>query len=302
MKSSLLSLTWEILNVSFAIFLASIGLKAFLLPNGFLDGGVTGIAILVSELTGFEISYALPIITLPFFVLGWFSVSRRTLIKSVISVLALAIIIHFENFSPVTDDKLLIAVFGGIFLGAGIGHAIRNGTVLDGSEILGLYLNERIGISIGNIILAFNTILFVITALTLSVEVALYSILTFIVTGKVIDFIFRGFEDYVGLMIISQESSKIQKSLLEEVGTGITVYTHAKGYGSTGYQKDTEVLQVIINRIDTKKTYRAIESMDPDAFIVEFDVNQVKGGVTRKYLSRTKGNKLHSDFFEKETE
>jgi len=184
----------------------------------------------------------------------------------------------------VTDDKLLIGVFGGIFLGAGIGHAIRNGTVLDGSEILGLYLNERIGISIGNIILAFNTILFVITALTLSVEVALYSIMTFILTGKVIDFIFRGFEDYVGLMFISQESSKIQKSLLEQVGTGITVYTHAKGYGSTGYQRDTEVLQVIINRIDTKKTYRAIESMDPDAFIVEFDVNQVKGGVTRQYL------------------
>lgn len=286
---------WEGLSIAFAILLASIGLKAFLLPNGFLDGGVTGIAILVSELTGFEISYSLPIITVPFFVLGWFSVSRRTLFKSIISVLVLAAVIHFENFRPITNDKLLIAVFGGIFLGAGIGLAIRNGTVLDGSEILGLYLNERIGVSIGNIILVFNTILFIITAATLSVEVALYSILTFIVTGKVIDFIFRGFEDYVGLMIISQANHEIQQRLLTEVGTGITVYSNAKGYGSRGFQKNTEVIQVVINRIDTKKAYRTIESLDTEAFIVEFDVNQVKGGVTRKYLSRSKGNQLNDD-------
>jgi uncharacterized membrane-anchored protein YitT (DUF2179 family) len=121
-------------------------------------------------------------------------------------------VIHFENFSPVTEDKLLIAIFGGIFLGAGIGLAIKNGTVLDGAEILGIFLNEKVGFSIGTVILLFNSILFGITALLISVEIALYSILTFIVTGKVIDFVFQGFEDYVSLWVVTQHSNTVHKS------------------------------------------------------------------------------------------
>jgi uncharacterized membrane-anchored protein YitT (DUF2179 family) len=158
--SSFKSIAGEIVALAFAILLASIGLKAFLLPNGFLDGGVTGIAILLSRFINVEISIILPLITVPFFILGWFTVSKRILLKSVIALLLLALVIHYENFSPITEDKLLIAIFGGIFLGAGIGLAIKNGAVLDGSEILGLYLNDRIGISIGTIILVFNIILF----------------------------------------------------------------------------------------------------------------------------------------------
>ena len=202
----------EFFQIGLAVILASIGLKAFLLPNGFLDGGVTGIAILLSRFTAIEISYILPIVTAPFFLIGWFVVSKRILIKSVIAVLALALVIHFENFGSVTDDKLLIAIFGGIFLGAGIGLAIKNGSVLDGSEILGIFLNDRFGLSIGTIILFFNIILFGITALVISVEVALYSILTFVVTGKVIDFVFQGFEDYVGLWVVTQKSEIIHRS------------------------------------------------------------------------------------------
>ena len=284
----------EIGQMGLAVLLASIGLKAFLLPNGFLDGGVTGIAILLTEFIDVEISYILPVITIPFFVLGWFTVSRRILVKSIVSVIALALVIHFENFTPITEDKLLIAIFGGVFLGAGIGIAIKNGAVLDGAEILGLFLNERIGLSIGTIILAFNTILFGITALVVSVEVALYSILTFIVTGKVIDFVFQGFEDYVGLWVMSKQSADIQQRLLRDLGTGITVFHGAKGYGNNGKQEDMEVVQLIVNRIDSKKAHRIIEGTDKDAFVVEFDVNQIKGGVLRHYMSKSKNRKLAS--------
>ena len=281
-------------QIGLAILLASIGLKAFLLPNGFLDGGVTGIAILLTEFIDIEISYILPVITIPFFVLGWYTVSKRILIKSIISVLALAIVLHFENFNSLTDDKLLIAIFGGIFLGAGIGLAIRNGSVLDGAEILGIYLNERIGLSIGTVVLIFNTLLFLITAFLISVEVALYSILTFIVTGKVIDFVFQGFEDYVGLWVISPESGAIQQSLLNDLGSGITVYKGSKGYGGNGLQENQEIIQIIVNRIDSKKVYRLIDAKDRDAFVVEFEVNQIRGGVLRKYLSKSQNRKLHS--------
>ena len=183
----------ESIQLVVAIFLASIGLKAFLLPNGFLDGGVTGIAILFSELFDYNISLILPIVSIPFFVIGFYTITKRILIKSILAIIGLSLMIHFENFNSITDDKLIIACFGGIFLGSGIGLAIRNGAVLDGSELLGIYFNNKYGLSIGSIILGFNIILFAITALVLSPEVAMYSILTYLVTSKAIDFTIQGY-------------------------------------------------------------------------------------------------------------
>lgn len=286
------SLLIEYFQIAFAILLASIGLKAFLLPNGFLDGGVTGIAILIGEFVPVEISYILPVISIPFFIVGWITLSKRVMIKSIIAVLILAVVLHFENFEAVTDEKLLIAIFGGIFLGAGIGLAIKNGAVLDGSEILGIYLHDRFGLPIGTIILFFNTLLFGVTAWLISIEVALYSILTFIVTGKVIDFIFEGFEDYVGLMIVSERQEEIQQALLNGAGIGMTVLQGVKGFGSRGEMGNVQIIQTVLNRIDSKKVHRIISSIDDEVFIIEFDVNNVKGGVLRKYLSREKNKEL----------
>ena len=296
------NLILEYFQIAIAIILASIGLKAFLLPNGFLDGGVTGIAILVSRFIPVEISYILPIASIPFLILGWFTLSKRIIIKSVISILLLVIVIHFENFEAVTDEKLLIAIFGGIFLGAGIGIAIKNGTVLDGSEILGIFLNERFGIPIGTVILIFNIILFAITATLISIEVALYSILTFIITGKVIDFVFEGFEDYLGLMIISEKHEGIKIALLNEAEVGLTIFNDSKGYGSRGQKNNIKIIQTVINRIDSKKVYNVINSIDENAFIIEFDVNSVKGGVLRKYLSTEKNKKLPLTLYNSNTD
>lgn len=284
----------EYLQIFLSIVLASIGLKAFLLPNGFLDGGVTGIAILISEVFAIDISILLVAISIPFLVLGWFTVAKRIVYKSVFSIIGVALFIHFENFNPITEDKLLIAIFGGLFLGAGIGLAIKNGTVLDGSELLGIYLNEALGVAIGKVILLFNVLLFCLTALVLSVEIAMYSILTYLVTAKIIDILIEGFEDYVGLTIVSVQSEEIEKELVQHVGVGMTVYEGAKGYGSTGKRTDVPVIQTVINRIDIKRTYNTIQRIDPDAFIIEFDVNNIKGGVLRKYLSKSTKTKLPS--------
>ncbi|WP_435577932.1 YitT family protein [Gilvibacter sp.] len=285
------SLIFELLQIALAVCLASIGLKAFLLPNGFLDGGVTGIAILVSELFQVELSYTLPIITIPFFVIGWFTVARKILIKSIFSVLLLAVVIHFENFQSITDDKLIISIFGGLFLGAGIGLAIKNGSVLDGSEIFGIYINEKWGLSIGRVILVFNIVLFGITAFLLSVEVALYSILTYIVTAKAIDYTIEGFEDHVGLMIVSEHPEILREAFTEKIGIGMTVYKGTKGVGSRGEKDDVEIIHSVINRIDIRRVQRLIDSLDPNAFVIEFDVNNVRGGILRKYLSRDPSKK-----------
>jgi uncharacterized membrane-anchored protein YitT (DUF2179 family) len=282
----------EFFQISIAIFLASIGLKMFLLPNGFLDGGATGIAILLSEIFEFDISFFLLTVSVPFLILAWFSLSKSIFLKSVLSIITLAIIIHFENFEAVTDDKLLIAIFGGLFLGAGIGLAIKNGAVLDGSEILGIFINDRLGISIGKTILIFNILLFGATAVLLSLETAMYSILTFIITAKVIDLMIEGFEDYIGLMIVSEETIKINDGLIKIIGTGTTIYQGAGGFGKRINQSKNDVIHTVINRIDIRRTYNLIDSIDKNAFIIEFDVNNIKGGVYTKLLSKKRLKKL----------
>ena len=291
-RAKVFKLFSEYFQIFVGIVLASIGLKAFLLPNGFLDGGVTGVALLIKSQVDINLSYLLIIFSIPFLILGYYTVSKRIVIKSVISIIGLALFIHFENFQTITDDKFLISIFGGLFLGSGIGIAIRNGSVLDGSEILGVFINDRFGISIGKVILMFNVILFSITAFIISTEVAMYSILTYIVTAKVTDLVIEGFEDFIGVTIVSKEFAKIEAAIITQLGTGMTLYKGRKGFGSTGEKQDFDIIHTIINRIDIKKMYRIVSNIDDNAFIVEFDVNNVKGGILRRYLDRKKGKKL----------
>lgn len=284
--TNLKTLFFEIIQIGLGIVLASIGLKAFLLPNGFLDGGVTGISLLISQIYDLNLSVILLIVSIPFLILAWYTLTKQIVVKSFVAITLLAVFIHYENFSSITDDKLLISIFGGLFLGSGIGLAIKNGAVLDGSEILGIYANSRFGISIGKVILLFNIILFSITAVVISIEVSMYSILTFLVTSKVIDLMMEGFEDYVGLMIVSNNSKEIKHGLIEEIGVGITSYQGAMSHGSRGDQDQPEIIHTVINRIDIRRTYNLIERIDEKSFIIEFDVNDVKGGILKKYLSK----------------
>ncbi|NNL83723.1 MAG: YitT family protein, partial [Winogradskyella sp.] len=266
-KSLAYKIVSEYFQILLGIILASIGLKAFLLPNGFLDGGVTGIAILLNTQFNINVSLLLVVFSIPFIILGYYTVSKRIVVKSIISIIGLALFIHFENFPTVTDDNLLISIFGGLFVGSGIGIAIRNGSVLDGSEILGIYLNDKFGVSIGKVILVFNVILFSITAFLISIEVALYSILTYIVTAKVTDLIIEGFEDFIGVTIVSKKYITIKRAIMEQLGVGLTLYKGTKGFGSKGQQEDFDIIHTIINRIDIKKMHRIIDSIDEDAFV-----------------------------------
>ena len=283
---------FEFIQIFIGIVLTSLGLKAFLLPNGFLDGGVTGIALLVRTQVEINLSYLLVVFSIPFLILGYYTVSKRIVLKSMVSILGVALFIHFENFQTITDDKLLISIFGGLLVGSGIGIAIRNGSVLDGSEILGIYLNDKFGVSIGKVIMFFNIILFGITAFVETTEIALYSILTYIVAAKVTDTVVEGFEDFIGITIVSKKNDLIKIAIIEELGAGLTVYKGRSGFGSQGIAEDFDIIHTIINRIDIKKMYRIVHEIDRNAFIVEFDVNSVKGGVLRHYLNKKKNKKF----------
>lgn len=289
----------EYFQIALGIFLASVGLKAFLLPNDFLDGGVTGTAILLnSQFDSINVSTLLVLINVPFLILAYFTLSKRILAKSVFSIIGLALVIHYVEFNTITEDKLLISIFGGLFVGSGIGLTVKNGAVLDGSEILGVFLNDRFGFSIGQIILYFNIILFSITAFVLSVEIAMYSILTYIVTAKVIDMLIEGFEDFIGVMIVSKHHNEIKSAIINELGAGMTIYKGEKGYGSKGETYDFNIIHSVINRIDIRKMHRVIDKVDPDAFLIEFDINHIKGGVLRRYLAKNKGKQLPKEILE----
>jgi uncharacterized membrane-anchored protein YitT (DUF2179 family) len=282
-KSEIKKNVSDLFLAAIGIASASIGLKAFLLPNQFFDGGVTGVSLLINQLTGFNISFAILLINIPFLLLGIKHISKPFAIRSFITILALAVAVHFIHWQPLTDDKLLIAVFGGLFLGAGIGFSVRGGTVIDGTEILAIYLSKKFRTTIGTIILMFNIILFIVAALLTNIEIALYSILTYITASRAADYIIHGIEEYIGFSIISDKSEEIRKAITEETGYGATIYKGKSGYRKNGMpEKNIDIIHTVITRLEINKLHRVIERIDSTAFIIEYPINDAKGGIIKK--------------------
>ena len=262
---------------------ASIGLKVFLLPNGFLDGGVTGVSLLLNGLTGIDISWLILLINLPFLYLGYRQISLSFAVKSFFTIVALAISVHYVEVPPLTNDRLLIAFFGGLFLGAGIGFSVRGGTVIDGTEVLAIYISKKIRITIGSVVLVFNIALFIIAALLLNVEIALYSILTYVTASKAADYIIHGIEEYIGLTIISEKSNEIRKAITEQLGYGATVYKGKSGVSCEGKEhRDIDIVHTVVTRLELNKLHEVLDDIDPSAFIIEYIINDVKGGMIKK--------------------
>lgn len=270
---------WILIGIASAGF----GLKGFLLPNGFIDGGVMGISLLTREVTGFSLPVLIVLLNLPFLFLGFSQMGKQFAFKSIVAIILLALALQFIPYPIVTSDKLLIAVFGGFFLGAGIGFSIRGGAVIDGTEVLAIYLNKKIGLSIGDIILIFNIIIFLFGAYILSVEIALYAILTYIVASKTVDFVVEGLDEYTGLTIISPKSEDIRVMITEKMNKGVTIYTGKRGYGKKGCTlEQTDIIYTVITRLEIAEIEREIDKIDPGAFIIYSSINATKGGFVKK--------------------
>ena len=273
----------------FFIFLgvlsAGFGLKGFLLPNNFIDGGAMGISLLISEVTGSALSILVIAVNLPFILLGYFHIGKRFALKSIAAIIALAIAIYLIPYPLITSDKLLIAVFGGFFLGAGIGLSIRGGAVIDGTEVLAIYLSKKTGLTIGDIILLFNIVIFSAGAYILSIEVALYAMLTYMAASKTVDFVIQGVEEYTGITIISKESEQLRMMITENLGRGVTIY---KGKG--GYKKDDEnlreqdILYTIVTRLEIARLQTEIDKIDSNAFVFMQSIKDTKGGMIKKRM------------------
>lgn len=264
------------------IFSAAFGVKGFLLTNKFIDGGATGISLLTNAVTGIPLWMMLIGINIPFIVLGSKIVGREFAIKTSMAISVLALVIATVDFPNVTDDNLLVAIFGGFFLGAGIGLSVRGGAVIDGTEVLAIYLSRKFGTTIGDIIGIINIIIFSVAAYFLSIEIALYSMITYLSASKTLDFVVEGIEEYMGVTIVSSHSEDIAKMIISDMERGVTVYSGKRGYGKKGETKDTNIIYSVITRLELNKLNTEIKKIDPNAFVVINSVKDTHGGMIKK--------------------
>ncbi len=269
--------------ISAGILSATFGLEGFLLPNNFLDGGVMGISLLVNQLTGINLSWLVIILNVPFMIIGYTQVSRVFAAKTLIAIVGLALALYWIEFPLITHDDLLIAFFGGFFLGVGIGLSIRGGSVLDGTEVLAIYTSRKTTLTVGDIILGLNIIIFSVAAYLINIDVALYAILTYLVASKTVDFVVHGIEEYTSVMIVSEKSEEIKDAIINRMGRGVTILKGQSGFGKTGYKaKEMDVIFSVITRLELQKLKTEISKIDENAFVVENSINDVKGGMIKK--------------------
>jgi uncharacterized membrane-anchored protein YitT (DUF2179 family) len=272
----------DFILITVGIFSASFGFKGFLLTNHFIDGGATGISLLISALTKIPLYYLIIGINIPFVFLGYKIIGKVFALKTALAIAGLAICVGTVDFPNVTNDNLLVSIFGGFFLGAGIGLAVRGGAVIDGTEVLAIFLSKKLGTTIGDIIIVINVIIFSAAAYLLSIEIALYSMITYLAASKTLDFIIEGIDEYIGVTIISSHNEEIRQMIIHEMGRGVTVYSGKKGYGRGGETKNIDIIYTVITRLELNKLKTEIEKIEPNAFVVMNSVKETKGGMIKK--------------------
>lgn len=262
-----------------AIFSAGMGIHGFLLSSRFIDGGVTGISMLVSNVLGWPLPVLIALINLPFIAVGFRLLGRAFAVRSVLAIAGLSVCLATVPFPDVTPDKLLTAVFGGFFLGGGIGLAIRGGAVLDGTEIAAILLSRKSHIlRVADVILALNICIFLTATFFLGVESALYSILTYFAASKTLDFILHGLEEFTAITIMSEKSEAIRQAITSGLQRGLTIY---KGRGGVS-GADQEILMCVVTRMEIGKVKTIVLEHDRAAFIMVHPLSDVSGGVHRR--------------------
>jgi len=273
----------DLMFICLGVAMASLGLKGFILPNDFLDGGAMGISLLLELLTDVELSVLVVLVNLPFVIIGANQISRDFAVKSALAIMALAVVVHFLSLPHITNDKLLISIFGGFFLGAGIGLTIRGGAVIDGTEVLAIAVSRRTSLSVGDFIALFNAALFLLAAGLIGIETAMYSMLTYLSASKTTDFVIHGVEEYLGVMVVSDKSDEIKHQIISKLGRGVTVLKTDKGFGKRGeLGEEGRMLFFVVTRLEVTKLLFEVEQVDPDAFVVQHALEDTKGGMIKK--------------------
>ena len=283
-KSPLFTVS-DIIYLFLGVISASFALKSFLVPNHFLDGGVTGISLLLYEVKGWNLGLLLILLNIPFIVLAYFKVGKHFAIRSSVTIILIALLMYFVPFQELTHDKLLVAMFGGFFLGIGIGLCMRGGGTFDGMEVLALMTFKKSSFSITEIILGMNAIIFIIAAM-FKVETALYAILTYLIASQITKYVIEGIEAYTGVTIISGNSEEIKKALVLTLNRGITVYKGERGFMKESFEQsaDVDIIFTIVTRLEVRKLQNIVHEIDPKAFIFTQTVREPQGGIVKEIV------------------
>jgi uncharacterized membrane-anchored protein YitT (DUF2179 family) len=276
---------WILLGIACAAF----GLEGFIVPNGLLDGGVTGVSLIMAKLTPLNVPFYIFVLNIPFILLGFRQVSKIFAVKTFMAIIVLSIVLlvlQTMHVPRITDDKLLIAVFGGFFLGAGIGFAMRGGCVIDGTEVLALFMTRKLSMQVGEIILLINVLIFLIAAGLFGIEMALYSILTYMAASKTVDYITNGIEEYTGVIIISGESERIRKEIITQLGRGVTIYKGKRGLrgkkAEQGGLNDRDILFTVVTKLELTRLKNIVDEIDSTCFLATHAMTGVHGGMIKQ--------------------
>jgi uncharacterized membrane-anchored protein YitT (DUF2179 family) len=277
---------WDIKNLLHIIIgtaLAVLAMKGFMIPNQFMDGGITGISILLHEIFHINISILVIVLNIPFVYLGYKRIGKTFAVQTTIAVIMLAVGLFFFDIKPFTKVPLLIAIFGGILMGTGVGLVIRGGGVIDGAEVIAVFTRRKTGFSNSEIIMLFNTIIFAVAAFQFGIETAMYSIITYFTATKATDYVVDGIEEYTAMNIISGQEEDIKNYLVNDLGKGITVYKGTRGYlpGSFETKTDCEIIVTIITRLEIKQIEESIMKIDPRAFVYVQSIKDASGGILK---------------------
>ena len=270
------------------VLVTSFALKSFMVPNHFLDGGITGISLLVHEIYHVNIAVVLILANVPLLLLGAYQINWKFAFKSLGCIIGLAICLKFVPFPEITPaNELLSSIFGGFFLGVGIGLAMRGGSAIDGIEVVALYTLKKSSFTMSEIILALNVAIFLIVAFhpTLGLEKALYATLTYYVATRTVDYVIEGLEEYTGVTIISGHSEVIKHKLVMELGRGITVYKGERGFMKDSFEKseDCDIVFTVITRLEVRRLKNLVHTIDPKAFVFTNTIKETAGGVLKRH-------------------
>jgi uncharacterized membrane-anchored protein YitT (DUF2179 family) len=279
-------IVWNIKNLLQILIgsgMAVFAMKGFMIPNQFMDGGVTGISILLHEISHINISIFIFFFNVPFIYLGYKRIGKTFAVQTSIAVVMLTLGLLFVEMPSVTNDKLLIAIFGGILIGTGVGLVIRSGGVLDGAEVIAVFTRRRFGFSNSEIIMIFNTFIFAGAAFHFGIETAMYSLITYFAATRATDYIVDGIEQYTAINIISSQHEKVKDLLVNDLGKGITVYKGERGFlpGSFHVKTDCEIIVAIVTRLEINQIHNSITLIDPKAFIYSQSINEATGGILK---------------------
>jgi uncharacterized membrane-anchored protein YitT (DUF2179 family) len=273
----------DTLLVSLGIFCVGFGIKGFLQSSHFIDGGVTGISMLLASALGWPIAVWIPLINLPFVVLGYRLVGPAFAIKSALAIAGLALCLAVVPYPDVTADNVLTAIFGGCFIGAGIGLAMRGGAVVDGTDIAAILVSNRTPLlKVSDVILILNVVIFLTAAFFLGLDSALYSVVTYFAAAKSINFMVYGIEEYTGITIVSEHSDEITRVLTEDLHRGVTLYRGKRGFGRGGERQEVDVVFTVATRLDLPAVLSEVSRVDPQAFVTQHRIDDAAGGMLKR--------------------